>query len=357
VIAFKARGASAPKAVIVVPALHPGPIGRLGGSDLPGKIAEALPTSRIVLVPHGPATHDYNPVSTQEVERFAEAVRDLIAKVETREGGSPAVTVGGEIKVTSQVFGDGALLTYTAWPEPIDDVEYGVGLAAELQAKLAGAREALFVDCHNCLKPGAGAVFLCTDRGDDILANANAATKGAMASRVPAIRAGVAQDRDTFGKEDLIGDQGVQVLAIEAGGSKHAYVLWDGNNAVPEVTARIGEALDGLVDSFQVMTTDNHSVNAVAGAYGPVGHKAKPEKIAACSRRAVERALADLEPVDAGVATGSYPDFRVFGNQKTVQLTSSINVMTTILAELTIACLVVQALASALLFYAVGLVR
>jgi len=355
VAAFRRRDGTL-KAAVVVPALHPGPIGQLGGSDLPGKIAGSVRDVELVMVPHGSATHDFNPVSTDDVERLAREVNRVIDRLEFAEGGSMAVTKGGRIRVTSQVFGASALLTYTSWPEAIDDVEYGVGLAAEMAAREAGAKHAMFVDCHNSLTPGAGAVFLCTPRSDAIIQAAGDATREALDRQVETVRVGIAQDKTSFTKRDLIGEQGVQVIAVEAGGQRHAYILWDGNNAVPEVTRLIGKALDGVVDSFQVMTTDNHSVNAVAGSYGPVGHVASPSRIADVTRLAVEQAVSDLEPVQCAFGRGELEDFYVFGHQKTVQLTASINVMTSIALQLTLAAFLVQGLAAALLFYLVGLV-
>jgi putative membrane protein len=349
VVGFK-RGDGSLKAAIVVPALHPGPIGRLGGSDLPGKVAEAIPECDLVMVPHGAATHDYNPVSTADVERFGRAARDLLSNVEYKPGGSPAITAGQDIRVTAQLFGDAALLTYTSWPLPIDDVDYGVGNAAELSAKISGARDAFFVDCHNSLLPGAGQVQLCTPRADAIIAASKEAAKSAKESPTRALRVGVAQDKQTFGRDHGIGAQGVQVIAIEAEGQRFAYILWDGNNAVPEVTRLIGEQVKDLVDGYQVMTTDNHSVNAIAGSYGPVGHFVKPSEIAKVTRLAVEQALSDLEPVTSGGAAGILEDFLVFGNQKTVQLTASINVMTSVMLELLIATVTLQWLGTALLF-------
>lgn len=352
VAAFR-RADGSTKAAIVVPAIHPGPIGKLGGGDLPGKIAEVLSGVDVVMVPHGSATHDYNPASSKEVERLAANVRETLKGLKYSRTGSPAATAGTTIRVTSQVLGEGALLTYTSWPEPIDDVEYGVGLAAELNARLAGPTCAAFVDCHNALVPGAGAVFLCTTRADTILGHARASTDEAWAKRTSEIRVGVAQDNRSFTKADGVGDAGVQVLVTECAGQRFAYVLWDGNNAVPEVSAAVGRELKGIVDGYQVMTTDNHSVNAVAGAYGPVGHLVEPGRIADATRAAVVRALADLEPVACGFGSGVVEDMRVFGHQKTVQLTASINVMTSIMVQLIVAVLTFQALGSALLFYIV----
>jgi putative membrane protein len=343
------------KAAVVVPALHPGPVGRLGGSDLPGKVREALPEAGVVMVPHGAATHDYNPVSTTDVERFGHAVLDLLESLPYATGGTRAARAGEGVEVTAQAFGTGVILSYTSWPEPIDDVDYGVGLAAELSAELAGAEHAVFIDCHNSLVPGSGAVFLCTPRADAIIATAKEATRRAFESRVDELRVGVAEDNSTFSKKDGIGDQGVQVLVVDADGERNAYVLWDGNNAVPEVTRLIRENVEDLVDSVQVMTTDNHSVNAVAGAYGPVGHLADPARVADVTRDVVEAAVNDLEPVETAFGTGTLDDLRVYGNQKTVQLTSAINVMTSILPELVIATVIMQILASILLFYLVGI--
>ncbi|HWH08132.1 MAG TPA: DUF2070 family protein [Candidatus Thermoplasmatota archaeon] len=349
VIGFKRRDGSM-KAAIVVPALHPGPIGRLGGSDLPGKVAEAIPDCDLVMVPHGAATHDYNPVRTEDVERFGKAAADLLRKATYVEGGSRAVTSGEDIRVTAQVFGDAALLTYTSWPLPIDDVEYAVGHAAELNARISGVRRAFFVDCHNSLLPGAGQVWPNTPRGDAVIEAAGKAAAAAVAQRVPSLRVGVAQDTKTFRRDQGIGAQGVQVIVVESGGQTFGYILWDGNNAVPEVTRAIGEQVKGLLDGFQVMTTDNHSVNAVAGSYGPVGHLAPPSDIAKATRLAVERALSDLEPVASGGVDGVLEDFRVFGHQKTVQLTASINTMSSIMLELLAATVTIQWLGTALLF-------
>jgi putative membrane protein len=186
------------------------------------------------------------------------------------------------------------------------------------------------------------------------MANARRAASSATAIRTADLRVGCAQDTSSFSKSEGIGDLGVQVIAVQAGDQRHAYILWDGNNAVPQVTGKIGQALRGLVDGYAVMTTDNHSVNAIAGAYGPVGYLADPDRIAEATRAMVERALSNLEPVEAGFARVTVENFRVFGHQKTVQLSASINVMTSILGELVGALVVTQALGVALLFYLLG---
>jgi putative membrane protein len=349
VVAFRRPG-GAVKACIVVPSLHPGPVGALGGGDMPGKIAEQVGRAEHVLVPHGAATHDLNPISTREVERVGRAVDDAVGAMRWHTGGSRAAGMEKGVRVLAQYFGPGALLTYTSWPEPIDDVDFGVGNAAELSARIAGAEEAIFVDCHNSLAPGAGAVFPCTPRADRIVELAHDATLAAGKERVGHLSVGVAQVQG-FERAEGIGTQGVQVLLVEAGGQRVAYALWDGNNMLPVVAERIGPALEGLVDRWQVLTTDNHSVNLIAGGFNPVGHRVSPDRIAEATRAAVERALADLEPVECGVAALTVPGVRVFGHEKTARLTASINTMTSIAVQVFIAWVLVTGMATALLLF------
>jgi putative membrane protein len=339
------------KATIVVPALHPGPVGELGGGDLPGKVAEQVTRSELVLVPHGPATHDFNPISTAEVERVGKAVNEALARMEFRPGGSAFVGPARGVRVCTQLMGDGALLTYTSWPEPIDDVSYGVGHAAELSARIAGAKEAIFIDCHNSLTPGAGAVYPCTPRADRIVELAHDATVQAGRERVEALRVGVAQ-LNPFRREEGIGKQGVQCVLVEAGPQKVAYLLLDGNNMLPEVTEHIARVLEGQVDKFQVMTSDNHSVNLIAGGFNPVGYRVAPERVAGAAKDAVQRALADLEPVECGALRLTVSGLRVFGHEKTARLTSSINAMVSIAPQILVAWAVTIALATTLLFLA-----
>jgi putative membrane protein len=351
VLAFRRPSQGTIKAAIVVPALHPGPVGELGGGDMPGKIAQGVKRAEHVLVPHGPATHDLNPISTKEVERVGKAVDEALGKLTWEEGGSRFCGGTRGVRVGSQFFGKGALLTYTSWPEPIDDVSYGVGHAAELSARIAGAGEAVFVDCHNSLTPGAGAVFTNTPRADRIVELAHDTTAEAAGEKVPTLRVGVAQSTG-FRREDGIGKQGVQAIAVEAGGQRVAYVLWDGNNMLPKVTEAIGQALEGLVDRFQVMTTDNHSVNAIAGGFNPVGHRITPDEVAKATKQVVQRAFADLEPVQCGATRVVIPGVRVFGHDKTARLTSSINTMASQAPQVMVVWALLVGMASALLLLA-----
>ena len=94
---------------------------------------------------------------------------------------------------------------------------------------------------------------------------------------------------------------------------------------------RIREHIANLVDDFEVMTTDNHSVNAVAGGYNPVGYRADVEKLALVTRTTLERALLDLEPVEVGMKTGRIPGLRVLGHWNTIRLVSAVHTIVSLI--------------------------
>lgn len=336
-IAFK-RSDGSKKACIVVPCVHPGPFGALGGGDLPAKIRNTLHEWEHVLVPHAAADHDLNPVTSQEVERLGHYVSSLVDEVKTQPGGSTFVERGDQVRLGGQAFGSDVLLTYTSWPEAIDDVDQGVGHATELVAKAKGARHALFVDCHNSLRPSAGAVYPLTPRALEVEALGGVVAEACLAGRVSELRVGCAQDT-TLGLAHLVGRAGCQVLVVEAGEQRTAYVLWDANNMVPEATRAIREAVLGVVDEVRVMTTDNHAVNLEGGTYSALGLRTDHGTLARISKDAVVAALGDLEGVQAGAVQGHAPDIRVVGHQRTAQLAASVNVMVSIVPELVAVCL------------------
>lgn len=336
------------KCAIVVPAVHPGPVGEIGGSNLPKKIIQTMGVSPNILVPHGPATHDFNPITTEEVERLGEAAKRLLDNMPYSRRASPLIRVGQDVQVCAQAFGDAVLLTYTSWPKPIDDVDYGVGDSARMAAEMQGAADALFIDAHNSLVLGSGAVWPSTRRALEIKHRAAEAAQHALAQLHDDIQVGYAQTQEAFTYRDGIGEQGCQVLVTQVGGKKSAYILWDGNNMLPEVRARIRANITGLVDEFEVMTTDNHSVNVVAGGYNPVGYRVDLDRLAQVTRETLERALQDLEPVEAGLRTTRVPGLKVFGHWNTIRFISAVQTMVSTIPKAAGILLLLQALLAAM---------
>ncbi|MGI0149700.1 MAG: DUF2070 family protein, partial [Thermoplasmata archaeon] len=338
-LAFRAPGAL--KALFVAPTVHPGPMGYVSGSDLPTKIARHLSDlTPNVLVAHGPTTHDENPATTAEVRKVAEAVR--------REVSSAAfgVPVGRSCRATygrasalAQAFGDVVLIVASFAPQPTDDIDSATGHAAVQEAKLLGARDAIFVDAHNCLEPGVGLTLFGSQRSHEIIEASKAATQAALKAPRGAVRLGYGTRRGFATPDQGIGARGIEALVIETGGQKTAYVLFDGNNMVPGVRDAIRARIAGLVQDSEAMTTDNHSVNLTMDGFNAVGAVLDEATILTGAEAAVRDAIESMEPAEAAAYSVEIPDFRVFGPQSATRLTTTINSTMAVLRPALYVCL------------------
>ncbi len=72
VVSFK--GKDKVKGLLVSPCVHPGPVGSIGGGNMPTELAGSM--EPFTMVCHGPSTHDFNPVSAQEIKKIEKTVKE-----------------------------------------------------------------------------------------------------------------------------------------------------------------------------------------------------------------------------------------------------------------------------------------
>lgn len=323
------------KAVLVVPTVHPGPFGTLGGSDLPRRLQEALAPVP-VLTFHGACTHDQNPVDQAQVDRVVATVRDLVEDVDPVEGGTSPVRLSEEI--LAQGLGPGLLAVHAPSPTRWDDVDLATGAHAEEAALNAGARSVLFADAHHCGGPGVTTVHAPSPKSRSIVeATRDAAAKVGEASRHP-LRVGVAR-ASGFHLDDGVGPMGVQVLVVEAGDHRTAYVLFDGNNMVPGLRDDLVEAIGDRVDEAEVLTTDNHVVNMGLDGWNPVGYARGASFWTPVVLDLLEEAAGSLAPAACGMGQATV-EVRTFGPGTASRMSTLINVSTVAASRLMAATLV-----------------
>ena len=342
------------KARFVLPMIHPGPMGEIGGGNLPKRVADDA--DGLAFPPHATAGHDFNLVTEKEVDTILETAATAHDRIEYTD----AATAGhrlteGEATLTGHSFGDDAFVVTTYAPGFADDVAYAVGLSAMSEARSGGLDDVLLVDAHNSndglegedlghVVPGSQRSFdmiYGAGRLGDILSDAETGT----------LRCGVAWDETPWGPEDGIGPLGIRVCVFEVGGQTTAYVLIDGNNMEPGLRDRIVEAVDG-VDLVEVMTSDTHIVNTVE-AENQVGQALPPQELFAIVDNLVDRAVADLEPVEAGMASET-AEVTVFGNDRTETLASTANAMVSLGGALAAAFILAVMAVSVLIFFVAG---
>ncbi|CCQ34262.1 putative membrane protein [Halorhabdus tiamatea SARL4B] len=333
VLSFR-RPAGEEKARFVLPMIHPGPMGEIGGGNLPKRIAQEA--DGLGFPPHATAGHDFNLVTEREVETVLDAAEQAHERIEYSETATAGERIAeGEATLTGQAFGDHALATVTFSPGYADDVEYAVGLSAAAEARNGHLSEVMLVDAHNCNNgldgENLGHVVPGGERSFDLIHGADRLGEALAAADQGTLRLGTAHEETPWEPEDGIGPLGVRVAVVEVEGETTAYVLIDGNNMEPGLREEIVAAID-QVDLLEVMTSDTHVVNTVE-AENQVGDQIPGAELIDVIDGLVEDALADLEPVEAGMAS-EQAEVTVFGTDRTETLASTANAVVSLGAPL-----------------------
>ncbi|UCH89620.1 MAG: DUF2070 family protein [Thermoplasmata archaeon] len=329
------------KALMVVPDIHKGPFGHLGGSNMPEKLArEFKGDAEHVITPHGTATHDMNPVSSAENRRLIRALKSTVDELPPEQFSSSCSKMirkrgTRNVNVTLQYLGESPVSTYTAAPRPTDDINYKIGpqlrsAMATVSNKVAGkAGDPVFIDAHNSMAPGEGYVHYGSKKSKAIMDTLKDATSNTVKEKQKTgLKIGLAQKGGYSVDKDGLGPLGIQALAVETP-PKHrvVYIVFDGNNLKPGLRDEIVKlvlAKTGVEDA-EAITTDNHIVNQIIGGYEPVGEKIDRSRLLKDVVSVVKRALKDLEPVEVASTRVKISNFKVFGKGNTLKLSTTIN--------------------------------
>lgn len=312
------------KALFISPCVHPGPIGDVGGSNMPTTLANSF--DNFTMVVHGPSTHDFNPVSSKELEKIEDAVNDGIEKIKYSDKASQFIRYSEKkANIGVQFFNDNLILLSTFAPSGSDDIEFGVGLSLMSHSKKQCSIEnTIVVDCHNSFNaekgrvlPGNPEVFQLLDAIDQIECQ----------QQNHGINVGCSEDFgfENFNKNNGIGDSGIKVMIIEVKNQRTCYILLDSNNMKIGFREKIFQEIEDLaIDEVEVMTTDTHSVNTLSNGYNPVGIT-KQDEIIKQIRRLIKEAIDDLEPVKAGAYVNKIEGLNTLGPNNSTELVSTIS--------------------------------
>ena len=345
------------KTLIVIPSIHPGPFGILGGSNLPQKllryVQKTIGSTGNFMVFHGTSTHDLNPVATEECAKVGKRVRELVKQVEYSDSvstfqrailnydetemnykttGRKSYKLGkSPLTICAQRLGNGTLYVHTSSPESTDDIDNPIGETIVNKAEFETGKMASFIDAHNCLEPGTGVVFFGSKKANNMVKLVSKLNRNLKNSDMFKFNSGFASDQN-FKQNEGFGPMGIQVLVVKSttdenakNGIINAYILLDGNNVIPGLRERILDSISDLVDDAEVFTTDNHIVNATLGGYNPVGLNLPSEIIIEKIRFVVKKAISKIQPCEVGMNTGFVKNVRILGQNTTMRLSTTIN--------------------------------
>lgn len=333
---------------LTVPNVHPGPLGEIGGSNLPKILHGMLGNASMVF--HGSASHDFNPVDEVEVRNVGDAV--LLARPisYTNTGCTKSARFRcGSVDVLAQAFGDTVIVIATRSPLVTEDLDFSVGFSI-MKSGEKYFRHAGFVDAHNCMDALEDGVYPATELAMEYIGAAEDAFAATAKAEQVRFSAGYAARTLPFSRQEGFGDLGVQVLVVEAGGQKTAYVLFDGNNMQTGARDEIRRRLLAFVDECEVMTTDTHVVNTVSGR-NQVGLRIPVDSFYPLVKEAVMEALADAAPARSAGATAWCRGIVVFGSQRISQIASTVNGMMGFMLPVAIIILLGAFLTTAMAYY------
>lgn len=310
------------KALMVVPAFHPGPFKNLGSSDLPYNIQKALESKMgencVVSVPHGLSGHDLDLATQEENQLVLERVLKLSDVVDFGKDASPCLRIKKNgASVTCQAFNKCAFVTLTLAPETMEDLPVELNSAIAKVSKKNGLSTAIAVDAHNSIQ----GPFKIEEAIDPLEEAASISLQRVSESPVTDFQVGAAKvTPQGFSLKDGIGPGGVIALVVSVGKQTTGYITIDGNNMVSGLRERILSALSELgINEGEIFTTDTHAVNAVvldARGYHPLGEAIDHETLIKYIKEATTKALANLEPAEVGWRTETVPNVKVIGEKQ-----------------------------------------
>lgn len=335
--------------IVTVPNVHPGPMGDIGGGNLPKCLQQAF--DGIVMVPHGCATHDFNLVSEREIKKIIVAVQKSMKNLEYSgiAARSERIQVGS-VSMLVQRVGNSFLLVGTRSPLRTEDLDFNIGMVIMSEGHKV-SDTVVFVDAHNCMTDDMSPVHPATALAREYLRAGILAFSRYSSFEVFPLQIGVSHVRVPFSREDGFGDQGIQVLVLSVAGQKTVYVLFDGNNMQEGAREELRNCLLDLVDEAEIMTSDSHVVNTVSGN-NPIGLRIPVNLIVPYLLTGLNEAIADLGQSEVAGSTAECERIVVFGSQRIAQLASTVNAMLSLIAPVS-AALVLLAFILSLIAYMV----
>jgi len=319
-LAFRAKDKI--KALMVIPALHPGPFKNVGSSPLPYMIQAALESKLqcVVSVPHGLSGHELDLSSQNQNQKIIEGVLNAINLSSFDSKATPFVrNQRNEASASCQIFGGCALLTLTLSPKTMEDLPQELDRIIVDEAERKGLSSAIVIDAHNSIE---GRFNL-----NKVVENLRKAAIGSLEETLDwdwhqyPFEVGVAKVfPKEFGIKEGMGPGGISVIVVMVGDQKAAYVTIDGNNMISKLRERILSAIQeiGVVDG-EILTTDTHVVNGIvptARGYYPIGEAMDQAKLIDYIKQATACAIKDLEPAEVSWRTETVLDVKVIGEKQ-----------------------------------------
>jgi putative membrane protein len=279
---------------IILPDVHPGPFGTVGGSNLPYVLYEKFGKSALVM--HSVSDHSLNIPSRQEVDRYIESLSKAIKESSGDTCSLPVQHRQGNATATAVAFGKSALVMLSLAPKGMEDVPQAIRRELESYASSLGM-DLLVVDCHNAMGSQLGEQDTL-----DLVAAARDCLDEVAKSTQEEFSIGFANLSEIQGKEDDdeedqedgnnhrslkgshdLGQSGIAVIAILTQNTTCILGWADSNNMDNALRDKIVKTLEAKkIKMLEVCSSDTHSTSGkrTSEGYFPLGAASNQDVIA-----------------------------------------------------------------------------
>jgi putative membrane protein len=283
-------------AAIVLPDIHPGPFGTVGGSNLPYVLYQNYGGKALVM--HSVSDHSLNIPSKREVDRYLKSISSLEIVERGDSCSLPSQTKVGRSTTTGLAFGRAVVVMLSLAPYGMEDVPQSVRAELESYGKEIGFSEVLVVDCHNAMGKQ-----LDDEDKRSLLSSAKQCLDNLVGKPQEKFRVGFSDLADSgisIASEEL-GQSGVAVMVFSAGDQNHAIGWADSNNMENSLRDHIMSKVAGELSMLEVCTSDTHSTsgtrtkegyhalgsklhaNSIASAFASIARKARDNATEFCT--------------------------------------------------------------------------
>lgn len=349
------RGKKGIKAIINVPAFHPGPFKNVGSSTLTFKIQEMLEKAKhaIVCVPHGASGHELDLASQAENEKVLKKVMQLSHFTNFAEKATHLIRVKvNSAKATAQIFGKCAFVTLTCAPKFMEDIPREVGQKIVNIGEQLGLSAVAVVDAHNSIE---GNDFSLDEYDvQNLQKAAERALSTASKKPVKKFEIGIAKViPNEFTLAQGMGPGGIVALVVRVERQLVAYIVIDSNNLINGLREKILKALKELgISDGEVMTTDTHMVNGVTlvkRGYHPFGEVIPHKKILGYVKGVTQLAISDLHESEVAWNSGVVRQVKAIGPKYLKELATLVDSTAKLTKKMALTIFPIGILASILL--------
>jgi putative membrane protein len=301
---------------LVLPGVHPGPFHPVGSYDLPGVVSRAFKEMGPVMTLHRPGGHERNLVTRKETSDYVQRVKEMASSMPLGQAlgalRGPFSSQIGNAKVGVCAFAGDMVMTISFSPLGSDDIDTRVEGELAKPASESGF-DLSIVDAHNSIDPD----LQTPATGDPgwkqmFEAAGRLELKGFEAAYCHSSEVGF------VGHGDLT-ENGMGLLMLRVGTSKHVLILADANNSVSGLRAEVAAGLESAgYNMIEFCTSDSHNLAArglsAERGYQALGEATPTASITSATVEMAKRAETRLSPAEYA-SSKAKSRVRVFGSK------------------------------------------